>query len=164
MDLQYNKTDSVVLPITNTRISASEYNQIAGSLMQIISSAGLPPDSQDNAQLLNALKAIGSGWAMPSSSYDNLTLGASGATYTMPANGWLWLDKTNGTTDRYILFRCSSLSIPGEYTCCVPGANTHLTLLMPVKKGDVITVNYNATGATNYFRFIYAEGSKSEAN
>lgn len=104
------------------------------------------------------------GWAMPSNVFDELTLGASGTSYTMPANGWLWLDKTNGTTDRYILFRCSSLSIPGEYTCCNPGTNTHLTLLMPVKKGDVITVNYNATGTTNYFRFIYAEGSKSEAN
>lgn len=58
MDLQYNKTDSVVLPITNTRISASEYNQIAGSLMQIITSAGLTPDGGDNTQLLNAVKSF----------------------------------------------------------------------------------------------------------
>lgn len=58
MDLQYNKTDSVVLPITNTRISASEYNQIAGSLMQIITSAGLTPDGGDNTQLLNAIKSF----------------------------------------------------------------------------------------------------------
>lgn len=55
MDLQYNKTDSVVLPITNTRISASEYNQIAASLMHIINTAGLTPDVNDNGQLLNAL-------------------------------------------------------------------------------------------------------------
>ena len=58
MDLQYNKTDSEVLPITNTRISASEYNQIAGSLMQIITSAGLTPDGGDNTQLLNAVKSF----------------------------------------------------------------------------------------------------------
>lgn len=102
------------------------------------------------------------GWAMPSNVFDELTLGASDTSYTMPANGWLLLDKTNGTADRYILFRSSSVSIPGEYTCCAPGANTHLTLLMPVKKGDIIRVLYNATGTTNYFRFIYAEGSKSE--
>ena len=102
------------------------------------------------------------GWAMPSNVYDDLTLGASDTSYTMPANGWLLLDKTNGTADRYILFRSSSVSIPGEYTCCAPGANTHLTLLMPVKKGDIVRVLYNATGTTNYFRFIYAEGSKSE--
>ena len=58
MDIAYNKTDGVVLPITNTRISASEYNQIAASLMQIITSAGLTPDVNDNGQLLAALKGI----------------------------------------------------------------------------------------------------------
>lgn len=58
MDLQYNKTDSVVLPITNTRISASEYNQIAGSLMHIINTSGLTPDGGDNTQLLNAIKSF----------------------------------------------------------------------------------------------------------
>ena len=58
MDLQYNKTDSVVLPITNTRISASEYNQIAGSLMHIVNTSGLTPDVNDNGQLLAALKGI----------------------------------------------------------------------------------------------------------
>lgn len=58
MDLQYNKTDSVVLPITNTRISASEYNQIAGSLMHIVNTSGLTPDGGDNTQLLNAIKSF----------------------------------------------------------------------------------------------------------
>jgi len=58
MDLQYNKTDSVVLPITNTRISASEYNQIAGSLMHIVNTSGLTPDVNDNGQLLAALQKL----------------------------------------------------------------------------------------------------------
>lgn len=57
MDIAYNKTDGVVLPITNTRISASEYNQIAASLMQIITTAGLTPDGGDSTQLLNAIKS-----------------------------------------------------------------------------------------------------------
>lgn len=55
MDITYNKVDQTALPIAPTRVSASEYNQIAASLMHIITSAGLTPDSQDNAQLLNAL-------------------------------------------------------------------------------------------------------------
>ena len=55
MDITYNKVDQTALPIDPTRVSASEYNQIAASLMNIITSAGLTPDSQDNAQLLNAL-------------------------------------------------------------------------------------------------------------
>lgn len=55
MDIAYNKVDQTALPISQDRVSASEYNQIAASLMNIITSAGLTPDSQDNAQLLNAL-------------------------------------------------------------------------------------------------------------
>ena len=55
MDIAYNKVDQTALPIDPTRVSASEYNQIAGSLMNIITSAGLTPDSADNAQLLTAL-------------------------------------------------------------------------------------------------------------
>lgn len=166
MDLQYNKTDSVVLPITNTRISASEYNQIAASLMHIINTAGLTPDSADNTQLLNALKAIGSGWAMPSSAYDNLTLGASGSTYTAPANGYFVISKNaNSNTSsgdfKYIEVKNTTSGvgflIPGNY-------GFSLEMTVPAQKGDIVSVTYNANGKTNFFQFIYAEGSKSEAN
>lgn len=61
MDLQDNKSDGIVLPVTNTRISASEYNQIAGSLMHIINTAALTPDAGDNAQLLQAIQALAGG-------------------------------------------------------------------------------------------------------
>lgn len=158
MDIAYNKTDGVVLPITNTRISASEYNQIAASLMQIITSAGLTPDAANNVQLLNALKAMGSGWPMPSSTYVDLTLGASGSTYTMPGNGWLYIDKTAGINNAYVVFKSNDLSITGEFSIVVPVTGNHCTLLMPVTSGAVVTVNYSATGTTNYFRFIYPNG------
>lgn len=55
MDIPYNKVDRTALPISQDRVSASEYNQIAASLMQIITASGLTPDSADNAQLLTAL-------------------------------------------------------------------------------------------------------------
>lgn len=58
MDLDYNKVDAEVLPESNTRVSAAEYNQLAGSCMEIINASGLTPDAGDNEQLLNALKAI----------------------------------------------------------------------------------------------------------
>ncbi len=58
MDLQPNKVDGIIKPITNTRISATEWNQIAGSLMEFITQAGLTPDANDNEQLLDAFKAI----------------------------------------------------------------------------------------------------------
>lgn len=55
MDISYNKVDQTALPISQNRVSASEYNQIAASLMHIITASGLTPDSADNAQLLAAL-------------------------------------------------------------------------------------------------------------
>ena len=58
MDLQPDKIDGVVKPITNTRISASEWNQLVGSCMEFITEAGFTPDPTDNAQFLNAFKAI----------------------------------------------------------------------------------------------------------
>lgn len=58
MDLQPNKIDGIVKPITNTRISASEWNQLVGSCMEFITQAGFTPDPNDNEQFLNAFKAI----------------------------------------------------------------------------------------------------------
>lgn len=58
MDLQPNKTDATIKPITNTRISASEWNQLVGSCMEFITAAGFTPDAEDNEQFLNAFKAI----------------------------------------------------------------------------------------------------------
>ncbi len=58
MNLQANKTDGKVLPLSNRRISAEEWNQLAASCMAFITAAGLTPDALDNEQLLNAFKAI----------------------------------------------------------------------------------------------------------
>ncbi len=58
MDLQANKTDGKVLPLSNRRICADEWNQLAASCMAFITAAGFTPDALDNEQLLNAFKAI----------------------------------------------------------------------------------------------------------
>lgn len=60
MDLQPNKSDAILKPITNTRISASEWNQLVGSCMAFIYAAGFSPDASDNEQFLNAFKKIAS--------------------------------------------------------------------------------------------------------
>jgi hypothetical protein len=31
-------------------------------------------------------------------------------------------------------------------------------IIIPVKKGEVVTAEYTASGEVKYFRFIYAEG------
>lgn len=180
MDLQPNKTDSIVKPITNTRISASEWNQLAASCMAFITRAGLTPDAADNQQFLNAFiqiaqnigaiganvdlsnlsvqgKSLGAGLALPSSKYIDLTLGASGSTYTAPANGYAFLGKISGTNTAYVLLFNATTKMGAE--CRSNETSNNLRVYLPVKKGDVFGANYSATGNTTFFRFIYANGS-----
>lgn len=87
MDLQPNKIDGIFLPITNNRISASEWNQLVGSCMAFITEAGLTPDASDNKQFLNAFKAIAAGLELVGANTNLSNLTATGkARFTTKAN------------------------------------------------------------------------------
>ena len=102
-------------------------------------------------------KTIASGLAMPSNRYINLTLGSSGATYTAPANGYFQISKVIGTAGAYVNMGVSNgVGINLQPT----GSSTYCKGFIPVKKGDVVSVGYTATGTTNLFRFYYAEGEE----
>lgn len=100
-----------------------------------------------------------SGLGMPSNKYVELTVGASGSTYTAPANGyfnvyglanggqgWIYLQNNNKGT-----------------TCQPSNSNQNgVNGFIPVSKGDVVYMQYvNITWSA--FRFYYAQGSESEA-
>lgn len=119
----------------------------------------------DLTNVNNSGTSTGAGWAMPSSSYDTLTLGSSGTDYIAPANGYFCINKQAGNPgfNPFIALTnrtSGNMSIEGR-----PGANGTVTiqLFLPAKKGDTVRVSYDSTGTLNYFRFVYAEGSKSEA-
>ena len=95
------------------------------------------------------LQASGAG--MPSDRYIDLTLGASGATYTAPASG------ANGT---YVSLVNFGITDTYKYATTIPIYNTNGVVLLPVKKNDKVIVNYNAAGRLNRFVFIYAEGEQ----
>lgn len=78
MDLQPNKTDAVVKPITETRISASEWNQLVGSCMAFITAAGFTPDAEDNQQFLNAFIQIAQNLGAIGANVDLSNLSATG--------------------------------------------------------------------------------------
>lgn len=94
--------------------------------------------------------------AMPSNRYIDLTLGAGGTTYTAPADGYFTVNKA-GTDGEWIMLlnATTGLNISNLYPAAL-----NARLFIPVAKGDSIQVNYTATGTTNMFRFIYANGAK----
>ena len=102
-----------------------------------------------------------SGWALPSNTYDTLTLGASGTTYTAPANGWFAVSKVSGGAGKYLSF--SNTTCGFTIQTHAYGSSDYLAIYIPAKKGDVVEITYSATGTTNSFRFVYAQGSESEA-
>lgn len=97
-----------------------------------------------------------SGFAMPSDRYINLTLGATNTTYTAPANGWFYLIKTASASGQYIQFRSYTTNLISKAISV--GTTDVLCIFIPVKNKQALYVDYSAQGATNYFRFIYAEG------
>ncbi|MBR4891081.1 MAG: hypothetical protein IKU15_07335 [Clostridia bacterium] len=107
-------------------------------------------------------KAEISAWSMPSSRYINLTLGASGTTYTAPANGWFYLVKTSSAANQYLNLYNKTACWLGM-GCNSSASGQQIRVYVPVKKGDGAYVSYTMGGSnTTYdgFSFIYAEGAK----
>ena len=105
-----------------------------------------------NASNLNTQgKSYVSGLSMPSNKYIDLTLGASGSTYTAPANGWVYLCSASS----WCAVGLSTGSLMSSSSPEIPGWGGGRVFL-PVKKGTIFAIEYSGTIA--FFRFIYAEG------
>lgn len=110
--------------------------------------------------LSTAGKALASGLGMPSNRYIDLTLGASGSTYTAPANGYFCLRGNNGISGD---FHISFYNQTANFRQTVSG-NSYadwVSTYIPAKKSDVVNLLYNnLTAASHSFLFIYAEGAE----
>ena len=97
-------------------------------------------------------KSFASKLGMPSSRYINLTLGASGTAYTAPANGWILCTlglNANGWL-AILNFWAQNSNLDG-----------YVSILRPLRKGEVFSVDYSGYVQTIFFRFIYAEGEEN---
>lgn len=103
-----------------------------------------------------------SSWGFPSNRYIDLELGASGSTYTAPANGWYYLQKISGANNQHSsILALKDGETATEYMALgwTPMGNNGNVNMLKVPKGKKVEIHYNLTGATEIFRFIYAEGS-----
>lgn len=96
--------------------------------------------------------------AMPSNRSIDLTLPANGGTITAPADGYLYLAKTSSASGQRVKFTNTSAANMAVSTWSSGAQN--LEIIMPVSKNNVVAVYYSADGATNQFRFIYANGAQ----
>ena len=114
----------------------------------------------DLTNVNNSGTSRGAGWAMPSGTNINLTLGASGSSYTAPADGWIVLIKVATSNGQYLTLYNNTSLIESSIRSAASDAHA---IYIPVKKGDKVYTYYSFGGTTNRFKFVYAEGSKGEA-
>ena len=114
---------------------------------------------KDASNITSNAKSTISGWSMPSSRYIDLTLAASGSTYTAPANGYIAVG-IDGVTNNWINFNAGNyfqtiFTSPNKDTSWVQG-------IYAIGKGYSVNVSYGGTSPSfaKYIRFYYAEGEE----
>lgn len=116
----------------------------------------------DLSNTTDTAKVMMSSMGLPSKTYIDLTLGASGSTYTAPANGWfgVYVEIGNGGQARLR----NSNNTMGTSSNWFSGGGSNTFLLLPVKKSDTVSYEYGSVYGRNKIYFIYAQGSESEAS
>ena len=94
--------------------------------------------------------------ATPSSTSVDLTLGASGTSYTAPADGWVVFKKEANSTGQFVYINGNGLEtgVYSPYT-----GLCELVTNAPVSKNKPFSTYYSADGNTKVFNFIYAIGA-----
>ena len=91
--------------------------------------------------------------AMPSDKYIDLTLGASGSTYTAPADGYFYSGISTDTQHGWI-------TMEAKFSAVSYGVDqsNFVRVWLPVKKGEKVTVRHPNI-KSSVLKFIYAVGS-----
>lgn len=115
----------------------------------------------DLSNLTAAGDIYGSKLPMPSSVNETLTLGANGANYTAPSNGYFYISATTFSQNGYCFIH--NLTSGLENAMQPYPSGFEIRVIMMAEKGDTVEVTYGGINL-NSFKFVYAEGSKTEAN
>ena len=103
-------------------------------------------------------RSLLSGLGMPSNRYIDLTLGASGATYTAPANGYFSIYVNKGNSTGAFVRLVNGSVVHQDARAYGSTGDSPLFAYIPARKGQNVKCEYNYAGAFQWFRFIYAEG------
>ena len=101
--------------------------------------------------------STGAGFAMPSNAYNELTVGATGTSYTAPANGWFTAYGFANDSSQVIALSNSTNHL---FSASYANASQNRGVYLPALKGDEVKLFY--AGGITAFYFVYANGSKGE--
>ena len=116
----------------------------------------------DGTNLTAEGKRLISSYAMPSSRYIDLTVGASGAEYSAPADGFVFCIRNSTQEFGTIILQNLTTGIGVSHQNILNGNNAYCYL--PVRKNDIFQWRSATSGTFLTFRFYYTQGSESEAN
>lgn len=95
---------------------------------------------------------------LPSNNFINLTLGASGTIYTVPANGWINMSVNLAVNNYMAFFNKNSVNVSELINMQSAGINQNYTIGFPIRAGQKFRVQYSAYNNLNSFRFYFAQG------
>lgn len=113
------------------------------------------------SNLTNTGKTQAAHLAMPSTVSEDIAVGASGTKYLAPADGYFTFRGLATGSGNYAYIGDANFKRVGFQGNNWPGG--WIIFTVPVLKNDEIVINY-ILGEDVSLSFIYAEGSKSEAN
>ena len=112
--------------------------------------------------VFNAVDRSDTYWASsagkPSNKYVDLTLNATGSSYTAPANGWVTFAKRANNANEYNAIHLEDHNC--RWDSNATAADMWCSVSLPVKKNEKFIIEYTTTGELQRFRFIYDEGVK----
>ena len=94
----------------------------------------------------------------PSNKYVDLSLNATGSSYTAPANGWVTFAKRANNANEYNSIHLEDHNC--RWDCNATVANMWCSVSLPVKQNEKFIIEYTTSGELQRFRFIYDEGVK----
>lgn len=142
--------------ITQTEVEGLGLYFYVGDTVQNANLVNVGRIEEKVASLIPDNSSVIANYAMPSNKYIDLTLGASGTTYTAPANGYVVWGHNITANNQYIELTLSN----GMKSRYIGSGTWLLWIWLPVKKGEIYSTIYTAGGVLSRFRFIYAEGEQ----